>query len=204
MTNPPSAAVDVVLPLPIDQPFSYRVPDELAGDAREGCRVLVPFGPRRLTGLVVAVREDGGEEAGKLKPVLDVLDDEPSFTPEMLRLTKWMADYYVCGWGEVAKAALPTGTDVGTEHRLVRTGAPAAGAAHPKARAVLRFMEAHPEASVSALRQQVKDVPMALLRRLERDGLLRIEEEVSQPKVSVRFEKHLRFAPAFRHAGAAA
>lgn len=194
---------EVVLSLPLDQAYSYLVPAELAGEAQVGCRVLVPFGPRRLTGLIVGLQE-GGDAAASLKPLLDVLDEVPSFTPEMLRLTKWMADYYVCGWGEVVKAALPTGTDIESEHVVVRTDArDGAWQAHPKARAVLRYLDAHPEATVSALRQQVKDVPLALLRRLERDGLVRLMEEVSRPKVNVRFEKHLRFAPAFRHSGAA-
>src|SRR5690606_1685413 len=157
----------------------------------------------RLTGLVVGVREAGpGDDA--LKAVLDVLDDAPAFTPELLRLTKWMADYYVCGWGEVVKAALPTGTDVESEHRVVATGA-AEGAPGlpPRARAVLRCLARRPAPTVSARRQQGGDVPLALLRRLERDGLLRLELETTAPKVSVRYERHLRFAPAFRHGGAA-
>ncbi|RMH58617.1 MAG: hypothetical protein D6685_11935, partial [Bacteroidetes bacterium] len=54
-----------------------------------------------------------------------MLDDEPSFTDEMLQLTRWMADYYVCGWGEVARAALPSGTDIESRQRIFRTEAPA-------------------------------------------------------------------------------
>ena len=126
MSNPSVVVAEVVLPLPLDQAYSYRVPDDLTDGAVAGARVLVPFGPRRLTGLVTALRETDAEEGAALKPILDVLDETPSFTKEMLRLTKWMADYYVCGWGEVVKAALPTGTDVATEHRLARTDAPAA------------------------------------------------------------------------------
>ncbi|MFB3133847.1 MAG: hypothetical protein ACE10K_15115, partial [Rhodothermales bacterium] len=74
--------VRVVLPLPLDQVFTYLVPDELADEAQVGRRVLVPFGPRRLTGLVVE-RTDEADALGhyiRLKALLDVLDGAPAFT----------------------------------------------------------------------------------------------------------------------------
>ena len=205
MSNPSVVVAEVVLPLPLDQAYSYRVPDDLTDGAVAGARVLVPFGPRRLTGLVTALRETDAEEGAALKPILDVLDETPSFTKEMLRLTKWMADYYVCGWGEVVKAALPTGTDVATEHRLARTDAPAGDwQAHPKARAVLRYLDAHADATVSGLRQQVKDVPLALLRRLERDGVgapdLTIGHALITPEVWLPFGLHDQFNSAIADA----
>ena len=101
--------VQVVLPLPLDEAYTYLVPESLQARADVGCRVLVPFGPRQLTGVVVG--HGGGADGHRLKPILDVLDDEPSLTSELLRLTRWIADYYVCGWGEVVKAALPSGRD---------------------------------------------------------------------------------------------
>ncbi len=197
--------VRVVLPLPLDQAFTYCVPEALEREVQVGCRVLVPFGPRRLTGLVVGAGDEATADAQgrRLKAILDVLDDEPSFTDEMLRLTRWMADYYVCGWGEVARAALPSGTDIESRQRILRTEAPAGPwADHPLGGPVLRYLDAHGDATLQALRQQHPGVPLSLLRRLERDGLVRIETEQTAPRVQVKTEKHLRFAPAFRHPGA--
>ena len=101
--------VQVVLPLPLDEAYTYLVPEPLQARADVGCRVRVPFGPRQLTGVVVG--RGGAADGHRLKPILDVLDDAPSLTSEMLRLTRWIADYYVCSWGEVIKAALPSGRD---------------------------------------------------------------------------------------------
>lgn len=98
---------NVTLPLPLAQAFTYRIPAGM--DVAVGCRVLVPFGSRRLTGVVVEIT-DQAEDVEKVKDLLDVLDEEPSFTEELLNLTKWMAEYYVCSWGEVVRAALPAGT----------------------------------------------------------------------------------------------
>ena len=56
--------VRVVLPLPLDQAFTYLVPDDLADEAQMGCRVLVPFGPRRLTGLIVERTDEADALSG--------------------------------------------------------------------------------------------------------------------------------------------
>ena len=103
-----------VVPLtPVEGVYTYRVPDELAAEAVVGARVLVSFGRRALTGVIVK-REDGEAER-KLKPLLDVLDARPSLTPELLGLTRWVADYTLCDVGrEAIKAALPSGTEVET------------------------------------------------------------------------------------------
>ncbi|MFQ5569190.1 MAG: primosomal protein N' [Rhodothermales bacterium] len=198
--------VRVVLPLPLDQAFTYLVPDELAGEAQVGCRVLVPFGHRRLTGLIVERTDEADTLGGylRLKPILDVLDGSPAFTDEMLRLARWIADYYVCGWGEVVKAALPTGTGVEEQHHILRTGVPPGQwREHAKAGEVLRYLDYHSETTLNGLRQQGIDVALALLRRLERDGIIEIVRKLTKPKVRVKVEKHLRFAPAFRSPAAA-
>ena len=193
------AAVRVVVPLPIDQTYTYLVPEAFRAEARVGSRVLVPFGPRRLTGVIVAEADPAEAEGYTLKPLLDVLDEAPALSAEMLRLTRWIADYYVCGWGEVVKAALPAGVAIESRNVLVRTDVPRDGRdLPPKARALLRFLDARRRATLHALRQAGHDVPLALLRRLEREGLVRVEAGMSRPKVRVKREKHVRFAPPFR------
>ncbi|MBI5183210.1 MAG: primosomal protein N', partial [Nitrospinae bacterium] len=68
--------------------------------------VLVPFGRRRIIGYVVGV-SDHVKEGLKIKEIINLLDEEDVISNEMLRLTKWIADYYFSSWGEVIKAALP-------------------------------------------------------------------------------------------------
>lgn len=106
--------VAVSLPLPLPLPFTYRVPDELTARALRGCRVLVPFGRRRLTGVVVEDNTEAGD-IDDIKTILHVFDDEPSFTDELLDLVRWMADYYVCSSGEVIRAILPSGGTAGRD-----------------------------------------------------------------------------------------
>ncbi len=111
---------ELALPLPLRQTFTYRLPKSFQENTKIGSRLLVPFGKRTITGYVVALHqelEDGLEiEESQLKEAVQLLDEEPLLTDEILRLTQWTADYYSASWGEVLKASLPTGVNVETEN----------------------------------------------------------------------------------------
>ena len=72
--------------------------------------MLAPFGPRKITGYVVGLT-DHCEGDFETKFIEDLPDGAPVISEELLRLTRWVADYYNAGWGEVIKAALPGGID---------------------------------------------------------------------------------------------
>ncbi len=91
----------------VDKPYTYAVPDHLAGDIRPGVRVAVPFGGSRpREGVVLAM---GGETERSLKPVLEVLDREPLLTEEQLKLALWMRERFFCTVMDGVKAMLPAG-----------------------------------------------------------------------------------------------
>ena len=94
---------DVALPVPLDMVFTYRVP---AGDnPLVGGRVLVPFRQQRLTGIVVELHDR--EPSLTIKPLLNVLDIAPVLDEQLLRLGRWIADYYLAPLGEVFRTMLP-------------------------------------------------------------------------------------------------
>lgn len=185
-----------VVPLaPVEGPYTYLVPEALRAEAVPGARVVVPFGPRTLTGVVVErTREERTREEGpRLKPIRDVLDAAPAFSAALLRLTRWVAEYYVCTWGEVLKAALPAGASVESRRVVRRTSEAANGlgdAIGAEAGRLLAALEGGGPLPVSSL--LAEGATEHLLRRLEREGLLRIEHELEAPAVRVRTETHLR------------
>ncbi|MBV9241808.1 MAG: DEAD/DEAH box helicase, partial [Acidobacteria bacterium] len=105
--------VEAVLPVPIRRSFTYRVPERLMGKIKIGARLRLPFGRRDLVGYAVnLLRELPAEsdiDESKLKDVIEVMDEDPLITAEILDLTKWTADYYASFWGEMLKASLPAG-----------------------------------------------------------------------------------------------
>ena len=98
---------EVVLDRPLEQVYTYAVGPDLAASIGIGKRVRVPFGrgDKALVGYCVGIVHTA--PAGRtLKPVLAVLDEEPLLSDHLLRLTRWMADYYLCGWGqEIGRAS---------------------------------------------------------------------------------------------------
>ncbi|MCM1028964.1 MAG: primosomal protein N' [Pseudoflavonifractor sp.] len=106
---------EVILPLPLPGAFTYHVPDEMVSAIREGHRVTVPFGKKKLlTGIVAAlgVPQPAGVDT---KDIDAILDDEPILRRNQLKLWQWVADYYFCAPGDVMKAALPAGLKLESE-----------------------------------------------------------------------------------------
>ncbi len=101
----------VVFNRPVDQVFSYRIPARLAESAVPGARVRVPLGRGNTpaVGYCVRVDESAEVEPRRVKDVLEVLDDPPLVDAAMLELTRWMAGYYACSWGQALEAVVPAG-----------------------------------------------------------------------------------------------
>ncbi len=100
----------VVFPTGPKQPFDYAVPDRLRETLEAGCRVEVPFGRgnRPQVGYCVGLAERPAAGRG-LKAVAEQVDACSLLRPAMLRLTRWIADRYLCEWGQVLEAVLPAG-----------------------------------------------------------------------------------------------
>lgn len=99
----PIRRVEVALPLPLDRTFTYEL--EAHQLPAPGTRVLVPFQRGERIGWVVG---RGSSGTRKLRKVLAVLESSPSVSPEILRLARWMADYYCVSLGVALRSVLPS------------------------------------------------------------------------------------------------
>ena len=172
---------DVVLPLPLAETYTYRIPEMLADRVKVGCRLVVPFGAKRIySAIVVNVRY--GESEIELKDAMEVLDDGAVVLPEQLELWRWIADYYLCTMGEVYKAALPGGLKLESESVVVFNPDYAAGQTLTKnEQHVLDIMEHVREQRVLDLQKvvEVKNV-LPILKSLLEKGALVIREELKR------------------------
>jgi len=110
----------VAVPIPVRRLFTYRVGDALRGSIRRGTRVRVPFGRRKVVGTVVewpAAPPDAGVET---RTIDEVAHGARRLPEEILELTRFVADYYLCSWGEAIEAALPPNPGPGRVRRFVR------------------------------------------------------------------------------------
>lgn len=102
--------VDVSLPVPLDRPFTYALPETLAHRVRPGCRVIVPFGARTLTG--VALKVHNAHPGVATRQALKLIDAEPVFDQHLLALGRWIAEYYCAPLGEVLRTMAPLGGEL--------------------------------------------------------------------------------------------
>ena len=110
----------VALNVPLPGPFHYSVPSPLRGSIEIGARVRVPFGRREMTGFCVGFSDTPEIEVARIKPILRLVDKEPLLDECMLELTRWMAWYYCCSWGEALDAVLPSGVKKQTMAKTVQ------------------------------------------------------------------------------------
>ena len=101
---------DVSVPVPLDRAFTYELPSTLRHRAQRGCRLLVPFGNRRLVSVILSVHND--DPPPGTREAIQLIDEEPVLSKELLRLGAWIAEYYCAPLGEVLRGMLPLGGEV--------------------------------------------------------------------------------------------
>ncbi len=194
----------VVLSSGPDQEFDYVVPAELCEAVEPGRRVRVPLGPANRPVLGYCIRvESRATGARKLKAIQAVIDNRTLLSPPMLRMTRWIADYYLCPWATVLETVLPSGvrSSAGTRLTTFLSIDPQAASRlsqeklSPKQTAVLRVLEGaqSPMTAVELARAaKCGQTPITALRRR---GLIRSQSErVQTPHYAaapIKREKHL-------------
>lgn len=189
--------VNVALPVQVNKLFTYIVPEDLKSDVAVGKRVIVPFGKQELTGIIVEISTQSGWY--KLKEIKDVLDHKPIFSDEMLKLTKWVADYYLASWGEVLKTAMPLGIILESKRVVKLIRQPDQDTLlkmeknSPNRAEVLKFLIAkNSPISIKALKNKFKFKNIySILNSLETLGYIEIEKYLPKQKAKVKFDKFI-------------
>ncbi len=189
---------NVAFNLPIKELFTYSIPDELNGMAVPGARVLAPFGTRRLTGYVVELKDTASTEF-KIKSLQDVLDPQPIVSENLMKLTKWIADYYKSSWGEAIKAALPAGLeDEGSQILSITEEGKKALTESLKENSGRRILQALFEKSPTPLKiiksKLKKGFSFSAVNRLKQAGLIQGEMKIARSAISYVREKQIRLS----------
>jgi primosomal protein N' (replication factor Y) len=114
---------DVALAVPLDMVFTYAVPPGM--EPVVGGRVLVPFRQQRMSGIVVELHDRPPQvKIQQIKKVIEALDLAPVLDEQLLKLGKWIADYYLAPAGEVFRTMLPLSAEFkrSVEYRITDEG----------------------------------------------------------------------------------
>jgi len=98
---------NVAVPAPVHGTFTYEIPG--GSILKPGMRLLVPFRRQRRIGICIDILDSAPDNINPdiLKPVEEILDEEPALNENLLKLIEWMSSYYLAPIGEVCRAALP-------------------------------------------------------------------------------------------------
>jgi primosomal protein N' (replication factor Y) (superfamily II helicase) len=187
---------DVSLPVPMDQAFTYALPETLRHRVRAGSRIVVPFGPRKLTGVILQCHDE--RPTVTTREALRLIDSEPVLDDELLALGRWIADYYCAPLGEVLRTMLPLAAEIrqGKIWSLTDSGRDAArqllldASPEDPAVRVLQLLEKRPLSAAYL----AKTLPLAdkAIRALERRGFI-VAEQVQIERDPLRSPaEHLR------------
>lgn len=204
-----SKHIEVAIALPVENTFTYAVPETLSSFVSVGKRVLVPFGRRRVTGYIMGVAEP--DDHYKIRLILDVLDEKPLFPSSMIPFFKWISDYYMHPLGEVIQSALPRGLNL---YDFVTVSITEAGKTQlsgntlpPLQREILSKLTQGPchlkslslpaqDAASSSLfpsssskKRKKKDIPNSLIQTIEKSGWVAKKRELKGGRTRPRTER---------------
>ena len=174
--------IDVILPLPLANTYTYAVPDNFATKLQLGMRVIVPVGNKKIyTGIISRIHQNP-PIGYAVKPIIDILDEKPILSPQQLPFWEWIASYYQSTLGEVYKAALPASLKL--ESETVVTIQPDVDdeiSLSEKEQDLFTAITTKKQTTVSELQKQtgIKNI-LPLLKSLMEKQLVVVSEEVKE------------------------
>jgi primosomal protein N' (replication factor Y) len=174
---------DVILPLPLEGHFTYRVPIAFQLKMKTGIRVIVQFGKRKFfSALVYRLHQNVPSGDFEIKNIDAILDEEPIIDQKQLKLWEWIAGYYCCTLGEVFKAALPSGLKLESQTKISlnpETNLPEN--LSDKENLVLLLLESRKTATVQELNQFLgQQSSFAVLKLLLEKNAVIVEEQMRE------------------------
>ena len=174
LSNRDLSCLRIAVNVPVDGTFSYAVPKGLVSKANVGCRVLVSFRNRKVTGYILERTAKGYDK--ELKEIFDVIDPEPLFPKSLVPFFEWMASYYIHPIGQVIQSGLPGGLNIKSYKTalLTQEGRRALERLHSNSeqRRILSWIRDHPEKGFPW--------PLQKVSGLQKKGWLVVEDRLKK------------------------
>ncbi len=190
--------VEIVFPLPFRKAFTYLVPKELEKHAKVGVRAVAPFGKRTLTGFIINKLKTASLKE-VIKPITDIIDEQPIVDKDGFQFYEWLADYYLCSFGEALKLAVPYGSEVESKRKIISDQKASAhllskekNRASTRAK-ILIVLSEREEISLQQLQKLVKKKNIySILRTLQENGVVTLLDSIQKAKVKAKTVKYVK------------
>ena len=190
--------IEIVFPLPFRKAFTYLVPRDLEKLTKIGVRAVAPFGKRTLTGFIInKLKKVSLKE--EIKPITDILDEQPIVDVNGLKFYSWLADYYLCSFGESLKLAVPYGSEVESKRKIIPDQKACAhlltkekNKSSTKGK-ILKVLSEKKEINLQQLQKLVKKKNIySTLRTLQQQGVITLLDLMQPAKVKAKTVNYVK------------
>ena len=177
---------------PLSLTFHYAIPPELQNQVTVGQLVWVPFGPRRLQGLILALSDTSPVK--ETKDLYEIIDPQPVLSPAQIQLARWISDYYLAPLMDCVRLMLPPGIEQRAETMVeLQADAPPQRNLTRQQRVVLEFLRRRGPQKLNRIGRQLKvDNVRPVIDQLARRGLVITRSEISKPRVRPKQARFVR------------
>ena len=171
---------EVILPLPLYDRFTYRIPEEMLSDMKPGIRVIVQFGARKFySGLVYSI-SDNAPDGIEIKSIEAVIDNNEVIFPANFEMWQWISEYYMAPFGDVMKAALPSALKLESSSTLYPGPVAESYPMTPEEEEILRRIREKPIPIKDLQMKSGSFFPLRSLRRMIEENLISVEEDIDE------------------------
>jgi len=193
---PPDLFIKVAVPSPLRRTFDYKPPRGVdAEQLQPGTRVEVPFGARKLVGIISGCSDKSDFPVNKIKSISRLIDTEPLLDEKLMQLYKWAADYYQFPLGQALQTSLPAQLRKGKPAKesvdicwqLTHQGKdadPDAFRKAPRQQQVISLLKKNDSLTSSEIKAQLSFSPSACLTSLLEKGLVKKTDSANTIKAS--------------------
>jgi len=189
---------EIVFPLPFRKVFIYLIPKELEKQTKVGVRSVAPFGKRTLTGFVISKTKTTTVK-DEIKSLTDIIDEKPIVDASGLKFYQWLADYYLCSFGEALKLAFPYGSEVESKRKIITDQeaclhllSKEKNKTSTKAK-ILKVLSEKKEISLQQLQKLVKKKNIySILRTLQENGVVTLLDMIQSAKVKPKTVNYVK------------
>ena len=191
--------VDVILPIPLRQTFTYSINKDEAGFLKQGMRVAVPFGKAKIYTAIVHHVHNLAPVGYETKSIDHILDQVSIITMHQMKHWEWMASYYMCALGEVIKAALPSSFLLESETivKLVADVVVDEKLLTDEEFVVYEALHHQSSLHINAVRSILdKKNVVSVIQKLIEKGLVEVEETVYE-QYTPKLKRYIQLSPAY-------
>lgn len=190
----------------IDQYFDYKVPSSLVDSIQVGQRVIVPFGMgnQKIDAFIIKIKNHCELEEGKIKDIVQILENEPLLTENQLRLAYWIKEYYLCTYIEAIRLMIPAGLNIEKKEFVTLNTKKIAEIKiktfHPLEEDIIKYLfNRKKEISLQELKKSfpIKDFRKKV-KNLEKKGYIFIRESF-QTKVNDKKERYISLSGKYKN-----